>query len=147
MGDKTQSTMQPLAGKSVIDYGCGSGVLGIAALLLGASQAWAVDIDNQALLATQQNALDNQVSQRLTVGAPEILRDVNADIVLANILFKPLMNLSEAMAKLVNVGGTLVMSGILKDQMEPLRQKYAQDFRFCADSLCDNWAMMTAIRR
>jgi len=147
MGEKTRSTLQPLAGKTVIDYGCGSGVLAIAALLLGANHAWAVDIDSQALLATHQNAQDNQVLPQLSVGAPEILDEISADIVLANILFKPLMNLSGTLARLVNVGGTLVMSGMLEDQMEPLRQKYVQDFRFCADSMCDNWALMIAIRR
>jgi len=113
----------------------------------GANHAWAVDIDSQALLATHQNAQDNQVLPQLSVGAPEILDEISADIVLANILFKPLMNLSGTLARLVNVGGTLVMSGILEDQMEPLRQKYVQDFRFCADSMCDNWALMIAIRR
>lgn len=147
LGEKTESDLQPLSGKTVMDYGCGSGVLAIAALLLGAEKAWAVDIDEQALQAAAANALTNGVSERLCVGQPEVLANHTADIVLANILFQPLMGLADTMARVINSGGSLVMSGILEEQMEPLRMRYNDAFRFTAGRSSDGWALMTAIRR
>ncbi|MEY2864599.1 MAG: hypothetical protein RLY58_2306, partial [Pseudomonadota bacterium] len=89
---------EDLAGKTVIDFGCGSGILGIAALLLGAKQVYATDIDPQALLATRQNAEINGVADRLWVGLPEAfdqqLPDLQADVIVANILAGPLAALA-----------------------------------------------------
>lgn len=146
LGKGTDATLTPLAGRSVVDFGCGSGVLAIAALLLGADEAWAVDIDEQALQATRENARNNAVAERVKVGQPELVSSVQADIVLANILFKPLMSLADNMAKLVKPGGQLVLSGLLEEQMEPLRLRYNDCFRFEPGQARDGWALMTAIR-
>lgn len=147
MGEQTQHDLTPLRGKSVIDFGCGSGVLSIAALLLGAEHAWAVDIDEQALLASSDNALTNSVAARLSVGQPSILDGVTADILLANILFQPLMELADVFAERVVAGGYLVMSGILESQMKPLRMRYNDAFDFAAGGASDGWALMIATRR
>lgn len=147
LGAQTKNDLQPLAGKTVIDYGCGSGVLAIAALLLGAEQVWAVDIDEQALQATGENAMTNHVGERLSIGQPDILNEVSADILLANILFQPLMELADKLAEQVLSGGSLVMSGILQEQMEPLRMRYNDNFLFAKGQCCDGWALMSATRR
>ena len=147
LGAQTANDLQPLAGKTVIDYGCGSGVLAIAALLLGADHAWAVDIDEQALQATQENASINGVSDRLSIGQPEILSNVAADIVLANILFQPLMLLADNLSMRVVSSGSLVMSGILEEQMKPLRMRYNENFLFAKGQCSDGWALMSATRR
>ena len=147
LGLQTEHSVKPLEGKTVIDYGCGSGVLAIATLLLGASHCWAVDIDEQALQATRENARINHVDAHLHVAQPESLDQINADIVLANILFQPLIQLADTMAEKVRPGGSLVMSGILEEQMQPLRQRYARDFQFLEERSTDGWALMSAIRR
>ena len=147
LGAQTEINLQPLVGKTVIDFGCGSGVLAIAALLLGADHAWAVDIDEQALQATGENASINGVNDRLHIGQPDILSDVAVDIVLANILFQPLMLLADSLSRCVRTGGTLVMSGIVQEQMEPLRMRYNDDFLFAKGQCSDGWALMSATRR
>ncbi|MFK7995655.1 MAG: 50S ribosomal protein L11 methyltransferase [Granulosicoccus sp.] len=147
LGEHTLTDLQPLRDKTVIDFGCGSGVLAIAGLLLGATRAWAVDIDQQALQATAENADTNGVSERLIVGLPDILSGVKADIVMANILFQPLIELADVVSANVVEGGSLVMSGILEEQMEPLRMRYNESFMFTADRAFEGWALMTAIRR
>lgn len=147
MGEKTKETLMPFEGMSVIDYGCGSGVLAIAALMLGAKEAWAVDIDEQAILATRINAEQNKVLENIQVGQPEILGSVTVDVLMANILFKPLMSLADNLAQNVRPGGALVLSGILEEQMEPLRLRYNDNFEFAPNQVQDGWALMTAIRR
>ncbi len=147
LGEQTINDLQPLKGKLVIDYGCGSGVLAIAALLLGAKHAWAVDIDEQALLATRENAITNNVLERLSIGQPELIDGVAADVVLANILFKPLMDLVDTISAATAIGGSLILSGILENQMEPLRMRYTGGFDFTAARASDGWALMSATRR
>ena len=147
LGEQTMSDLQPLKDKLVIDYGCGSGVLGIAALLLGAKHVWAVDIDEQALLATRENAITNNVQGRLSIGQPELIQGVSADIVLANILFKPLMDLVDTISAATSHGGALILSGILENQIEPLRMRYTHAFDFTAARASDGWALMSATRR
>ena len=147
MGDKTNKSLTPFKGQSVIDYGCGSGVLAIAALMLGAGEAWAVDIDEQAILATRTNAAQNNVVENIRVGQPDILGAVQVDVLLANILFKPLMSLADDLAQKVKPGGSLVLSGILEEQMEPLRLRYNDNFEFAQNQVQDGWALMTAVRR
>lgn len=147
MGDKTADSLTPFEGLSVIDYGCGSGVLAIAALMLGANEAWAVDIDEQAILATQTNAEQNSVLANIRVGQPDILGAVAVDVLMANILFKPLMSLADNLAQNVKPGGALVLSGILEEQMEPLRLRYNDNFDFAPNQVQDGWALMTAVRR
>lgn len=147
MGAKTAESLTPFHGQTVIDYGCGSGVLAIAALMLGAQEAWAVDIDEQALLATQSNAAQNKVSAHIHVGQPTIVGGFEADILLANILFKPLMELVEHLAACVKSGGALVLSGILEEQVEQLRLSYNKYFEFAPTQTQDGWALMSAVRR
>jgi len=119
-----------LDGLSVLDYGCGSGVLAVAALKLGASSATAVDIDPQALDATRENARRNSVADRLRVMAPGQLDDQQFDILLANILAEPLIGLAGRFRELCKPGGHLVMSGILAEQTRLIREAYAQ---WCPD--------------
>lgn len=147
MGAHTSQSLAPFEGLKIIDYGCGSGVLAIAALLLGAQEAWAVDIDEQALQATNANAAQNGVSEQIHVGQPQIVRGVTVDILLANILFKPLMGLVEHLAARVKPGGSLVLSGILEEQVEQLQLSYNQYFEFAPSRAQDGWALMTAVRR
>ena len=113
-----------LRDKIVIDYGCGSGILAVAALLLGAGHVHAIDIDPQALTASRYNAEKNQVQDRISYYLPEQFSPVAADIVIANILAKPLIDLSASIAALVKPGGSLVLSGILKQQADTVAEAY-----------------------
>ena len=107
--------------RDVLDYGCGSGILAIAALLLGAESADAVDIDEQALLATRENASANLVDQRLHTGKPEQLANRQYDLVIANILSGPLTGLAPVLAGHSASGGDIVLSGILRNQADDVR--------------------------
>lgn len=147
MGAQTTHSISPFSGLTVIDYGCGSGVLAIAVLMLGAKEAWAVDIDEQALQATRSNAAQNGVGSKIHVGQPGIVGAFEADVLLANILFKPLMELVEHLAICVKPGGSLVLSGILEEQVEQLRVSYNQYFEFAPTLAQDGWALMSAVRR
>lgn len=115
-----------LQDKIVIDYGCGSGILAVAALLLGAREAHCIDIDPQALEATLSNAEKNGVTQRVHCYLPEQFSGQQADLVLANILAKPLIELSEPIGNLVKAGGELILSGILNEQAEAVATAYRQ---------------------
>jgi ribosomal protein L11 methyltransferase len=132
----------PIDGWSVVDYGAGSGILGVAALLLGASYVAAVDHDEQARLATQANATYNDVAaQRLRIFAPDELATTPHDLVLANILAGPLMTLAPQLAALVRPGGLLVMSGLLEHQAGDVLERYPQ-FRFAQPVVRDSWVML-----
>ena len=115
---------QALAGKSVLDFGCGSGVLAIAAALMGASSLLAIDIDPQALQATRQNADANHVGDQIETALAVEQKTTEYDLLMANILFQPLMELAEDFSKLLRPGGKLLLSGILEEQIEPLRLRY-----------------------
>jgi ribosomal protein L11 methyltransferase len=136
-----------LQGTFVIDYGCGSGVLAIAALKLGASAALAVDIDPQALLATRDNAARNQVADRLIAALPDDASGRKADILLANILAEPLLELAPAFAERVGGGGRIVLSGILQSQAEPVASRYAAWFDMRPAIVRDDWALLHGVRR
>lgn len=114
----------------VIDYGCGSGILAIAALKLGAKHVWAVDHDPQALTATRENAVKNHLSdtQLLTLSPQELTLDYQVDLVLANILAQPLYDLATLFAKLVKLGGNVVLSGILPEQAQTVIEHYQTAF-------------------
>lgn len=114
-----------LTDKVVIDYGCGSGILAVAALLLGAKQAHAIDIDPQAITATLANAEKNKVVDRIKCYLPEQFSGLKADIVIANILAKPLCELSEQISELIKENGKLILSGILNEQAESVMMAYA----------------------
>jgi len=118
-----------VSGKQVIDYGCGSGILAVAAVLLGAHVAHGVDIDPQALTASQYNAEKNHVADRIHTYLPDQLSPISADVVLANILAKPLIELAPTIAQLVKPSGQLILSGILNEQGDSVATAYrAQGF-------------------
>lgn len=130
-----------LDGKTVIDYGCGSGILSIAALKLGARHVQAVDIDPQALLATQNNAKTNHIDpKQLIIDSPEYL--AQADIIIANILLTPLMVLKDKFHTLLNTNGTLVLSGILLSQLHELVEHYQSHFECIMTESDDNWGLL-----
>ena len=139
---------QPLEGQSVVDYGCGSGILGIAALLLGAASVVAVDIDQQALTATRDNLSRNQLpDNKLTTFLPEQVPALKADLLIANILAGPLVQLKSVFAELLKPGGRLLLSGLLNHQATDIHQAYNDCF--ILDELVekDNWIRITATRR
>ena len=118
--------------KIVIDYGCGSGILAVAALLLGAKKVYATDIDPQAVLATQQNAELNGVLDNLYVGLPdefyETLKDQKADVFVANILAGPLMMLAPQFATLVKPESEFALAGVIQEQVEEVSSVYSEFF-------------------
>ena len=139
---------QALEGLSVIDYGCGSGILGIAALLLGAESVVAVDIDQQALTATRDNLSRNQLSNnKLTAYLPEQVPPLQSDLLIANILAGPLVQLQPVFAALLKPGGKLLLSGLLQHQASEIQAAYAENFIVDEPVEKDNWIRITAIRR
>jgi ribosomal protein L11 methyltransferase len=135
-----------LEGRQVIDYGCGSGILSIAALKLGAAHAIAVDNDPQALLATTDNAERNQVSERLSVqavGGPL----APADVLVANILAEPLIELAPYLASLVVPNGMIILSGILSSQAQAVRDHYDAWFELDASVHREDWVLLAGKRR
>jgi len=116
--------------KTVIDYGCGSGILGIAALLLGASSVIGVDNDPQALLATHDNANRNSINPNaISTFLPEDAPNESADIMMANILAQPLYELRDRIASLTKPNGLIVLSGILEHQAAELSKHYTAHFQ------------------
>ena len=134
-----------LTDKVMIDYGCGSGILAVAALLLGAKHAHGVDIDPQALTATEYNAEKNQVLDRISYYLPEQFTVDQAEIVVANILAKPLIELAKPIAALVKPGGKLILSGILNEQAESVAEAYrAQGLQVAAPVSQEDWCRLDA---
>jgi len=131
---------------AVLDYGCGSGILAIAALRLGAARAWAVDIEPQALEATAANAALNSVSDDLWIGSPDGLGAIRADIVLANILARPLIELAPRFAALLSETGTAVLSGVLEEHRNEVCEAYAEHFAEIEVSVLDGWVRVVARR-
>ena len=138
---------QSLTDRTVLDYGCGSGILAIAAALLGAERVWAVDIDPQALIATDCNAATNAVGQHLEIHPPEALPNLKAEVVLANILAGPLIALAPRLAELTAPGGRLALAGLLTLQMEEVRTAYDPWFDFDQPRLREDWTLLSAVRR
>lgn len=136
-----------LASKTVIDYGCGSGILAIAAAKLGASSVYAVDIDPQALMASDRNASDNGVASHITLTLPGKLPAVKVDILLANILAGPLIELAARFGSLVLPQGQLVLSGILAEQAEEVQAAYTPWFDFGQSQQREDWVLLQAVRK
>jgi ribosomal protein L11 methyltransferase len=138
-----------VTGARVIDFGCGSGILAIAAAKLGAAEVLAIDIDPQALLATHDNAERNSVAQLITARLVDAddPSDVPADILLANILAGPLASLAPAFADRVRTGGRLVLSGILRNQAEAVATTYAPWFDIAPVVVRDDWVRLDGVRR
>lgn len=139
-------SQQNLQGKTVLDYGCGSGILVIAALKLGATTAVAVDIDPQALRATMNNARTNKVAQRMTVYLPHNFKPKACDLVIANILANPLIELAPKLTRCLKSGGAIALAGLLKNQASEIRRAYAPKIKLKAAAHRDNWALLAGVR-
>lgn len=136
-----------LAGKTIIDYGCGSGILAIAALRLGAIRAVAVDHDPQALEAAQANAEHNGVADRLLARPPEEMPEQAADLLVANILAGPLVELAARLTTLVRTQGQIALSGILRDQGAQITAAYAPWFELDPPRTLAEWILLSGRRR
>lgn len=134
----------------VIDYGCGSGILGIAANLLGSEHVYAVDLDPQALIATQANAEKNHVQDKIeTFSAIEFkqrFQSLQCPLLLANILAGPLVELAEMLASHVTPGGRIVLSGILAEQAEKVSKTYQQWFTIDEIAQEDDWIRISGTK-
>lgn len=139
---------QDLQGKTVIDYGCGSGILAIAAALLGAREVIAIDNDPQAILASESNRDLNGVSpQIMSVHLPGVPGHPLADVLVANILAGPLEELTPLIAALVKPGGLLILSGVLSQQTQSLLDSYAPSFAMVQPVLREEWVLAEGVRR
>lgn len=132
-------------GENVLDYGCGSGILAIAALKLGAGNAVGVDIDPQAIIASTDNALLNEV--QATFVLPDALPDGQFDVVVANILANPLRLLGEMLAQRTKTGGHIVLSGILAEQIDEMTAIYSQWFDLSPALILDGWACINGTKK
>jgi ribosomal protein L11 methyltransferase len=138
-------SQQNLKNKTVLDYGCGSGILAIAAKKLGAKQVVGVDIDSQAIIASHYNAEQNQVDIEF-YDANEFTHEI-FDLVVANILSSALMVLAPALAKYCKTGAKLALSGILQPQTEALIARYSEWFNMDASQQNDAWILLTGTKR
>jgi ribosomal protein L11 methyltransferase len=137
----------PLEDLEVLDYGCGSGVLGIAAALLGARRVWAVDNDPQALIATTDNAAKNRVEGRVAVRSPADLPRVQCDLLLANILAGPLIDLAPQLARDARPGAAAVLSGILSSQAGSVAERYGEWFEMRPPAVRGDWVRLEGVRK
>lgn len=131
----------------VIDYGCGSGILAIAAARLGAKQVLGVDNDPQALIATRDNAKQNGMPDKIKVFLPDELPDGQCDLLLANILAQPLISLASHFAERVNAGGQIVLSGILPEQADDVQHAYLPCFDMQPVVEHDGWVRLSGKRK
>ena len=137
-----------LEGKTVVDFGCGSGILAIAALKLGAKRVVGIDIDPQAIIASKENAKRNGVEDKIELYLPQDQpSDIVGDVLVANILAGPLEELASLMQGLVKSGGPLALSGLLPSQAEKLRQVYSQWFDMAPATEQDEWIRLNGIKR
>lgn len=131
--------------ESVLDYGCGSGILAIAAMKLGAGRAIGVDIDPQAIQASFDNATQNQVAAEFFL--PDAAPSFKADILVANILTNPLKVLAPALASFVRNGGYIVLSGILVEQAQDVLAIYQEWFEMEVSGQDEGWVRLAGIKR
>lgn len=132
-------------GESVIDYGCGSGILAIAAMKLGAKRAAGVDIDEQALIAARHNAVQNRSEVSFYAAADDLKSQ--ADVVIANILANPLTVLAPLLARLTLPRGRVVLSGILRAQADEVRDAYEPWFNMYGTEREDDWVLLAGTKR
>jgi len=139
---------QDVTGKSVVDFGCGSGILGIAALLLNARYMLGIDIDPQAVLATNENAERNGISpDQYDVYLPENAPSAESDLVLANILAGPLVELKDNILAYLKPGGDLVLSGILESQAQTVVDAYSAQCDDLKVAVEGDWVRITGRKR
>jgi len=135
-----------LEGKSVIDFGCGSGILSVAALLLGAGKVTAIDYDPQALQATADNAEKNQAGENLTIQDSRQPLTTVADITLANILAATLVELEPLFATYTRSGGDIILSGILEEQASSVIEAFSDNFQIEPPVIRDGWVLLHGLR-
>ncbi|WP_166839059.1 50S ribosomal protein L11 methyltransferase [Rheinheimera pleomorphica] len=136
------ATIQP--DQTVVDFGCGSGILGIAALKLGAKRVIGVDIDPQAIEASTANAKRNSVEGQIELYLPKDQpKDFQADVVVANILAGPLAELKAIISAYVKPGGVLALSGILQSQAQSVIEAYSDEFSFDPIAVQDEWVRLS----
>lgn len=137
-----------LAGQTVLDYGCGSGILAIAAAKLDAKRVWAVDIDPQALLASDDNASENEVEDRIELADPaELPGNLRVNVLLANILAGVLVRLAPEFSRRVQSGGRLVLAGILEQHADAVQAVFTRDFTFVPPRRRGDWVLLEGTRR
>ncbi|MDO8412561.1 MAG: 50S ribosomal protein L11 methyltransferase, partial [Gallionellaceae bacterium] len=132
-------------GETVLDYGCGSGILTIAALKLSAASAWGVDVDVQAVQASRDNAAANHVDAQFYL--PQESPPQAVDVVIANILTNPLKILAPLLANATRTGGQIVLSGILSTQAEDVMAIYGQWFNLDPPVTDEGWICLSGIKR
>jgi ribosomal protein L11 methyltransferase len=133
--------------KSVIDFGCGSGILALAAVKLGAVKVYAVDIDPQALQATVENAKRNNVTDQLVIAHPENIQLPTVDVLVANVLLNPLQELANHFSELVRPRGDLVLSGLLSTQAEECLEAYQSWFNMDEPVFKQEWSLLHGTRK
>ena len=138
-----------LHGKTVIDFGCGSGILAIGAAMSGATSIEAIDIDPQALIATNSNATQNNVAKQISTALPDEVADQlpAVDCLLANILANPIMELADYFSTLVKHNGIIVLSGILSEQADAVISAYEKWFAFQPIAEKEGWVRLVATRK
>ncbi len=138
---------QDVRTQNIIDYGCGSGILGIAALLLGASSATGIDIDPQALVATHENISRNNLdTQSFPVYFPDKCPEEQSDLVLANILAGPLVELAPKLTSLIKPGGKICLSGILDTQKDAIVDAYSRVINIDSIEEKEHWLCITGTK-
>ncbi len=138
---------EQLEGADIVDYGCGSGVLAVAAALKGARSVLAVDHDAQALDATRANARANGVSATVETTTPRPVEAASADVVVANILAEPLIELVRPLSTALRPGGRLALSGILRPQRDPVGATYAEHLQPIGGRALDDWVLLAFRKR
>ncbi len=133
--------------KSVIDFGCGSGILALAAVKLGAEKVYAVDIDPQALQATKENAKRNGIINHLVIAHPDEMQLPVVDVLIANVLLNPLLELANHFSELVQPCGDLVLSGLLSTQAEECLVAYQSWFNMDKPVFKQEWALLHGTRK
>jgi ribosomal protein L11 methyltransferase len=138
----------PLEGQTVIDYGCGSGILAVAALKLGAARAIGIDIDPQAITASAENARKNDVATRLNLFTPEALthQSLRADVLVANILASPLIELASRICENLLLGGRIALSGLLSEQGKAVQRAYEPWIEFDPPRDREDWILLSGIK-
>lgn len=135
-----------MTGKKVADYGCGSGILAVAALRMGADRVCAIDNDPQALQATRDNAVRNEVGDRIETMLPNAVGEREFDVVLANILSGTLIELAPTLPRYLARGGHLVLSGVLTDQADAVMRAYADAITWHGEEERDGWVSLSGTK-
>lgn len=133
--------------KSVIDFGCGSGILALAAAKLGAEKVYAVDIDPQALQAAEENAKRNGITDKLVIAHPDDIQLPVVDVLVANVLLNPLQELANHFSGLVRPAGDLVLSGLLSTQAEECLEAYQSWFNMDEPVFKQEWSLLHGTRK